>query len=139
MKKIYLLPFILFFLLSCTNAKENTIESKETKVMLRADTINIVRLTDTLVIYESTCRGCAYESSTAFAIKDSLEMVKLLTVETIDNNPANIAGGNISKNLILVPVKTGSTIVKMYKFWKGVPSSMNDSLTFTPYKIEIRN
>ena len=139
MKKIYLLPFILFFLLSCTNAKENTIESKETKVMLRADTINIVRLTDTLVIYESTCRGCAYESSTAFAIKDSLEIVKLLSIETIDNNPANIAGGNISKNLILVPVKAGATIVKMYKFWKGVPSSMNDSLTFTPYKIEIRN
>ena len=139
MKKLFLLPVGLVFLLCCTNTKKETVDSKETKVMLRTDTINVVKLTDTLVIYESTCRGCAYESSTAFAIKDSLEIVKLLTVETIDNNPANIAGGNISKNLILVPVKTGSTIVKMYKFWKGVPSSMNDSLTFTPYKIEIRN
>ncbi len=139
MKKIYLLPFILFFLLSCTNAKKEIVESKETKVMLRADTINVVKLTDTLVIYESTCRGCAYESSTAFAVKDSLDMVKLLTVETVDNSSPDMAGGSISKNLILVPVKAGSTIVKMYKFWKGVPSSINDSLPFTSYKIEIRN
>ncbi len=139
MKKIYLLPFILFFLLSCTNAKKEIVESKETKVMLRADTINVVKLTDTLVIYESTCRGCAYESSTAFAVKDSLELVKLLTVETVDNSSPDMAGGSISKNLILVPVKAGSTIVKMYKFWKGVPSSINDSLPFTSYKIEIRN
>ncbi len=139
MKKIYLLPFILFFLLSCTNAKKEIVESKETKVMLRADTINSVKLSDTLVIYESTCRGCAYEASTAFAIKDSLELVKLLTVETVDNSSPDMAGGSISKNLILVPVKAGSTIVKMYKFWKGVPSSINDSLPFTSYKIEIRN
>ena len=139
MKKIVLLPVILFFLLSCTNAKKEIVERKETKVMLRADTINVVKLTDTLVIYESTCRGCAYESSTAFAVKDSFEMVKLLTVETVDNSSPDMAGGSISKNLILVPVKAGSTIVKMYKFWKGVPSSMNDSLMFTPYKIEIRN
>lgn len=139
MKKICLLPVILFFLLSCTNAKKEIVESKETKVMLRADTINVVKLTDTLVIYESTCRGCAYESSTAFAVKDSLELVKLLTVETVDNSSPDMTGGSISKNLILVPVKAGSTIVKMYKFWKGVPSSINDSLPFTSYKIEIRN
>ena len=79
-------------------------------------------MADTLVIYESTCRGCAYESSTAFAIKDSFDIVKLLTVETQDNNSQDMAGGNVSKNLILVPVKTGKTVLKMYKFWKGVPS-----------------
>ena len=139
MKKICLLQVILFFLLSCTNAKKEKVEIKETKVMLRADTINIVKLTDTLVIYESTCRGCAYESSTAFAIKDSLDMVKLLTVATLDNNPPEMNGGNISKNLILVPAKTGSTILKMYKFWQGVPSALSDSLPFTAYKIDIRN
>ena len=114
-------------------------DSKDTKLMLRTGTINVVKFTDTLVIYESTCRGCTYEASTAFTIKDSLDIVKLLTVATVDNNSPDIDGGNINKNLILVPVKTGSTFLKMYKFWKGVPSNMSDSLPFTPYKIEILN
>jgi hypothetical protein len=108
-------------------------------IKLRTDTLNVVTLTDTLVIYESTCRGCAYENSTAFAIKDSLDVVKLLTVETIDNNPDGMAGGNVSKHLIIVPVKAGSTTIKMYRFWEGVPSTMSDSLPFTPYSIEVRN
>lgn len=139
MKKIFFYPFVLIFLLCCTNAKKEKTADTKAKVMLRTDSINIVRLTDTLVIYESTCRGCAYETSTAFAIKDSFEMVKLLTVETVDNSSPDMAGGSISKNLLLVPVKTGSTNLKMYKFWEGIPSSMSDSLPFTTYNIEIRN
>ena len=139
MKKLLPIPIVLFILLSCTHSKNETVDSKETIVMLRADTINVVKLTDTLVIYESTCRGCAYEASTAFAIKDSLEILKLLTVETVDNNSPDMNGGSISKNLILMPVKTGSTILKMYKFWQGIPSTMNDSLPFTAYKIEVKN
>ena len=139
MKKLLPIPIVLFILLSCTHSKNETVDSKETIVMLRADTINVVKLTDTLVIYESTCRGCAYEASTAFAIKDSLEILKLLTVETVDNNSPDMNGGSISKNLILMPVKTGSTILKMYKFWQGIPSTMTDSLPFTAYKIEVKN
>jgi hypothetical protein len=139
MKKILAFAVIVVFFFNCTSNKKEEVVQNNSKVSLRTDTVNVVKLTDTLVIFESTCRGCAYEASTAFAIKDSLDIVKLSVVETSDNNSPDMAGGRISKNLILVPVKTGSTILKMYKFWKGVPSNMNDSLPFTPYTIEVRN
>lgn len=124
-------------LLNCAIKKKEA-GKKDNRIYLQRDTLNVVRLTDTMVIYESTCRGCAYESSTAFAIKDSLGVIKLETIETSDNNSPDVAGGNISKLLILVPVKAGITNIKMYKFWKGVPSVMNDSLPFTTYQIEVR-
>ena len=139
MKKVLALVVVVSFFFNCINKKNKEAEQKDTKVSLRTDTLNVVKLGDTLVIYESTCRGCAYESSTAFAIKDSFDIVKLLRVETTDNNSPDMAGGSVSKNLILVPAKSGMTTLKMYKFWKGVPSSMNDSLPFTPYQIEVRN
>ena len=139
MKKILVFTAIVFIFFNCTGNKKEKVIQNDSKVSLRTDTLNVVKLTDTLVIFESTCRGCAYESSTAFAIKDSLDIIKLSDVETSDNNSSDMAGGSISKNLILVPVKTGSTILKMYKFWNGVPSNMNDSLPFTSYTIEIQN
>jgi D-tyrosyl-tRNA(Tyr) deacylase len=139
MRIILSLVFTSLSIAACNDRKKETIIIKNNKISLKKDTVNIVKLSDTLVIHESTCRGCAFESSTAFAIKDSLDVVKLLTVETTDNNSPEMNGGSISKNLILVPIKTGTTILKMYKFWQGVPSDMSDSLPFTPYKIEIRN
>ena len=139
MKTILLLPVIAVVLLCCTNTKKEAAVIIDSKIALRTDTINVVKLTDTLVINESTCRGRAYENSTAFAIKDSLDLIKLLTVETSDNNSPDMAGGNISKRLILVLVKTGATTLKMYKFWKGIPATMTDSIPFTPYVIEVRN
>ncbi|MBK9568598.1 MAG: hypothetical protein IPO53_00815 [Chitinophagaceae bacterium] len=139
MKKILLLPVITVVFLCCTNAKKEVTDIKDTKIALRADTVNVVKLSDTLVINESTCRGCAYENSTAFAIKDSLNVIKLLTVERSDTNPPDMAGGNISKRLILIPVKAGTTNLKMYKFWKGIPATVTDSIPFTPYTIEVRN
>jgi hypothetical protein len=139
MKKIIYLLTSLIILISCKDKKNEPTIEKDNRISLRSDTLNVVKLTDTLVIYESTCRGCAYENSTAFVIKDSLDLVKLLTVETMDNSPAGMAGGSVSKHLIIVPVKTGSTTIKMYRFWEGVPVEMNDSLPFTPYQIEVRN
>ena len=138
MKKLLLSAVIIAFLWSCNNAKKEVDSIKDTKVMLRADTVNVVKLTDTLVIYESTCRGCAYEQSTHFEIKDSLDVIKLLNIITTDNNPPDMAGGSVSKDLILIPVKTGSTIVKLFKFWERDVKT-EDSARFTPYKIEVRN
>jgi hypothetical protein len=139
MKNVLAFVVIVGFFFNCIHNKKKEARQKDTKVSLRTDTLNVVKLGDTLIIYESTCRGCAYESSTAFAIKDSFDIVKLLNVETTDNNSPDMNGGSISKNLILVPARTGKTILKMYKFWKEVPSNMNDSLPFTRYQIEVRN
>jgi hypothetical protein len=138
MKNNILLALAITLIYSCKD-KANVDQKKDNRIYLRSDTLNVVKMTDTLVIAESTCRGCAVESSTAFAIKDSLNTVKLHTVETHDNNPEGMSGGNINKLLLLVPVKTGLSTIKMYKFWKGVPSEMSDSLPFTPYKIEVQN
>ena len=138
MKNIVLLLIASTFLYSCKD-KEKKAAKKDNRIYLHSDTLNVVKLSDTLVIAESTCRGCAVEGSTAFAIKDSLQIVKLDGVETYDNNPEGMTGGNVSKLLVIVPVKTGITNIKMYKFWKGVPSQMNDSLPFTVYKIEVQN
>jgi hypothetical protein len=119
--------------ISCTNNSKYTVDKK---ISLRTDTINVVKLTDTLVIYQSTCRGCAFEKSTNFAVSDSLNMIKLVDVITTDNSPADMDGGSISKDLILVPVKTGITIMKLFKFWKQEKTA-EDSARFTLYKIEV--
>ena len=138
MKKLLLFPVLIAFFLSCTNNKEESNTTKDTKITLHTGTVNIVKLTDTLVIYESTCRGCAYEQSTHFDISDSLGIVKLFAVHTKDNNSADINGGSISKDLIIVPVKAGTTTVKLYKFLKE-ETTVEDSAKFIPYTIEVQN
>lgn len=138
MKKLLLILIAVVFFLSCTSNKKGMAVLKNMKVALRTDTLNVVKLTDTLVIYESACRGCAYEQSTHFDISDSLGIIKLLDIITTDNSSPDMAGGSISKDLILVPLKTGSVTIKLYKFWKE-QTTAEDSARFTPYKIEVRN
>ena len=141
MKKVFFIPVIFLCLISCTNSKkekekEATIEDK--RISLHSDTINIVKLTDTLVIYESTCRGCAYEQSTNFGISDSLGVIKLEDVITRDSNPDNMDGGSVSKTLVLIPTKTGTTTFKLYKFWEQQHTA-KDSARFTTYTVEVKN
>lgn len=106
--------------------------------MLEKDTLNIVTMKDTMVIYESACRGCAYEHSTHFDIVDPAGVVALDRVVTTDNNPDNMDGGNVSKDLVLVPRKAGVTTIRMYKFSTEIPEA-KDSIHFSEYKIEVRN
>lgn len=123
---------------SCESKGKGSIPEKETMISLRSDTLNTVKMADSLIIYESTCRGCAYESSTHFDIGDSLGIIKLAAIKTIDNNSPDMSGGNVSKHLILVPVKPGKTTIKLYKFWKE-QTTAEDSARFVPYTIEVRN
>jgi hypothetical protein len=124
--------------LSCNNKPSGDHGVKDNRVALHSDTLNTVTLRDTLVIFESTCRGCAYETSTHFDISDSAGLVKLFAVHTIDNNPSGVNGGNISKELVLLPMKTGFTTMKLYKFWKQEETA-EDSARYISYKIEVRN
>ena len=134
MSKIFFIALASMVVTSCTN---NTKDVVDYRIALRTDTINVVKLTDTLVIFESTCRGCEFERSTNFAINDSMNIIKLADVITTDNSPADMDGGSISKDLILVPVKPGTTIMKLYKFWT-VEKTVKDSARFTSYKIEVK-
>lgn len=141
MSKLFFIALISIGIASCNNSAKEVVDDKkeadDNKISLRTDTINIVKLTDTLVIYESTCRGCAYERSTNFAITDSMNMIKLTDIITTDNSPADMDGGSISKDLILVPQKTGTTIIKLYKFWREEKTAA-DSARFDSYKIEVK-
>jgi hypothetical protein len=136
MKKIFFLTGVFVFFLSCTDNKKESPVKTDTKIMLRADTLNVVKLTDTLIIYQSVCRACAYEKSTHFEISDSVGIIQLADVITKDNNPPDVDGGSISKDLILMPVKTGRTMIKIYKFDVERPSA-EDSTRFASYTIEV--
>lgn len=138
MKKLIVLPATLVFLICCNNANKEKNDKENTRIILRSDTLNVVKLTDTLVIYENACRGCAYEQSTHFDINDSLGVVKLLDVITTDNNPPDVDGGNVSKELILMPQKIGTTAFKMYKFMNQQVTA-TDSTRFTLYQVEVKN
>jgi len=138
MKNLIFIIISTLFVISCTDNKKESVTENENKIVLRTDTLNIVKLTDTLVIYESTCRGCAYEGTTSFEISDTLGLIELAKIITEDNNPSDMDGGNISKTLVLVPTKTGVTTVKLYKFWKQERTA-EDSVRFSSYSIEVKN
>jgi hypothetical protein len=135
MIRIYFIMLVSIALVSCNNNSTKVIE--DNRIALYTDTLNVVKLTDTLVIFQATCRGCEYERSTNFAISDSMNIVKLEDVITTDNSPDDMDGGSVSKDLILVPLKPGITIMKLYKFWT-MEKTAKDSVRFTTYKIEVK-
>ena len=138
MKNLILVIVSALFILSCTNNKKEKEIENDNRIALHTDTLNVVKLADTLVIYESTCRGCAFEGSTSFEISDSLGIIKLYDIITEDNNPSDMDGGRISKTLVLVPTKIGTTTFKLYKFWKQERTA-EDSARFSSYSIEVKN
>jgi hypothetical protein len=139
MKRVFTSVLILQAVISCGSSKKEKQETRNVNyITLRTDTLNAVNMSDTMIIFESTCRGCAYEESTEFSISDSTGIVKLDHIETHDYSRPGEDGGSISKNLIIVPKKTGRTVIKMYKFWEH-PATAKDSANFTSYTIEIKN
>lgn len=138
MKYLFITLATTIVYLSCTNAKKEDVDAKDKKIALRSDTINVVTTTDTLVIHESTCRGCAYEQSTNFELEDTLGIVKLLDVITTDNNDPSMNGGNISKDLIIIPLKKGFTTAKLYKHWKQGEQDTTNAI-LSDYQIDVRN
>jgi len=136
MRTIAGLVATLFLLASCRNKEGDT--NTTNWVSLRADSINVVKITDTLVVYESICRGCAYEGAVQFGISDSLEVVKLLEVITNDNNSAEVEGGSISKDILIKPIRTGITTIRLFKIL-APNTAKEDSARFRTYSIHVTN
>ena len=126
----------LLLIASCSNKDKEA--SASNWISLRADSINTVKLGDTLVIYESICRGCAYEGSTRFDIQDSLGIIKLVDIISTDDNSSDMAGGSISQDILLKPVRTGTTTIKLYKILSP-DTAKEDSAKFRTYTITIKN
>ena len=142
MKKIVFLFSSLIVITSCTNNSNNKgkNEKPDTRISLQADSIiNTVKLTDTLVIFDGTCRGCAVENSTNYTISDTGNIVKLATIKTIDNSPPDMDGGSVDKEIEIAPIKTGKTVMKFYKYYQGEDNTKNDTVFVRNYVIEITN
>ena len=122
-------------MIRCSNQKT---ENNSSYTLLHTDSLNVVKLNDTLIINEYTCRGCEYEKTMRFDIADSLDHVKLLHVITTDNNKSNTDGGSIKKDLVLIPLKAGNTSFKLFKFY-GADTIHEDSLAYKTYNLEIKN
>ncbi|HMU08683.1 MAG TPA: hypothetical protein PKC54_01645 [Ferruginibacter sp.] len=138
MKSLLGLFILLAGFTACNNNKEEPAKEKDNRIVLRTDSVNIITLSDTMLIYESICRSCKYEGSVRFEIADSAAVVKLHAVNTHDNNHRDVEGGNVGKELVLVPVKAGSTKMKLYKFLSP-ETAKEDSARSQTYTIEVKN
>lgn len=138
MRSFFWLLALLTGFTACNNDKEGPAKEKDNRIVLRTDSVNTITLSDTMLIYESICRGCKYEGSVRFEIADSAALVKLFSVNTHDNNHHDVEGGNVGKELVLVPVKAGSTRMKLYKFLSP-ETGKEDSARSQIYTIEVKN
>src|SRR5438045_3489157 len=117
MKYLMVLLFSVF-LFGCEHLKKHfgLGNNAGKPVQLKKEGLNVVTMSDSMVIYEGVCRGCAYENSTRFVIEDTAGVVALDHIITKDNNSEDVNGGNINKNLVILPKKPGTTTIKLYKF-----------------------
>ncbi len=137
MKWLLFTTFLSLAFFSCDYFRQKSVKNSN-RFVLRNDSLNVVKLGDTLLILEYVCRACAYEESTNFVLLDSLNLVKLHHIETYDNNSELMTGGTINKNLVIVTNLTGTTSVRVYTFLKP-PTTKEDSSNYTTYNIKITN
>jgi len=138
MQKYLYSILVLCLLLACKQKSKDKPVAVYQRVGLKLDTLNVVKRTDTMVIYSSVCRGCAYEQTAGFGLEDSLQVVELYNIETADNNPPDMDGGSLQKSILLVPRKTGTTRIKLFSFLEQPPTAA-DSARFTEYSIQVQN
>jgi hypothetical protein len=137
MTKFFILVFVLIAF-SCNDTEQKKPAKASDLIIMTPQGKNVAQMNDSLVIYETVCRGCEYEKSTHFEISDSMDLVKIIKIETLDQNSHNTKGGFIDKHIYMVPLKPGQTKIKLYKFNTETPTAQ-DSLSFTYYDILIKN
>ncbi|MCC6721674.1 MAG: hypothetical protein IT243_05685 [Bacteroidia bacterium] len=81
------------------------------RIPLKSNIENNVKLGDTLVIFASDCKGCAF--STTYSFKDSLGIIKKTNYKSYDPCP-ECDGGSYSVEIEFVALSTGKTTLKMY-------------------------
>lgn len=136
MKPFLMLTGILL-VAGCNTGKTKTPALSSDLIIMSPLSVNTGGMDDTLVIYESVCRGCEYEESTQFVLADSMNLVRVVKTETQDHNDPDTDGGSIDKHIFLVPVKPGKTKLKLFKF-NTDSRTADDSLAFTYYELEIK-
>lgn len=135
MYKTVIILTLIASLIACNSTKQSD-SFRNIRIDLRSDTINVVKLTDTLQIWKSVCRGCADEYIPRFDISDSLNIIEWIRTETVDNNPPDVDGGSMSKFIVMKPKATGTTTLKLYQFM-GHKNTVEDSANYTLYQITV--
>ena len=135
MYKTVIILTIIVSLVACNSAKQSD-SFRNKRIDLRSDTINVVKLTDTIQIWKSVCRGCADEYIPRFDISDSLNIIEWIRTETVDNNPPDVDGGSMSKFIVMKPRIAGTTTLKLYQFM-GHKNTVEDSANYTLYQITV--
>ncbi len=136
MKRLFLFPLLAIMLIAC----ESDIEKRyKNMVSLRQDTLNVVHLNDSLVVYSGICRGCEYQFTVEFSAHDTAGIISFVELQTIDDNPPDMAGGSLYKNLIFAPQQEGNTLLNVYRFLNPRDSilTMEDSAMVQTYSIKI--
>lgn len=133
-KTVFILALIVS-LIACNSTKQSD-SFRNKRIDLQSDTINVVKLTDTIQIWKSVCRGCADEYIPRFDISDSLNIIEWIRTETVDNNPPDVDGGSMSKFIVMKPKTTGTTTLKLYQFM-GHKNTVEDSANYTLYQITV--
>lgn len=117
---------------------ENPASRFDHMVSVKYDSVTRLKMSDTLVIFENTCRGCAYENTTKFVLNDTTSVVKLYDIITEDNSPPNMSGGTITKILLITPQKPGKADVTLYKYYEQEMTA-RDSASGQRITIEVVN
>jgi hypothetical protein len=135
---LFIIIFACYTLLSCKN-QETIKHDKVNGITLQSDSLNIVKLTDSLVIYETLCGGCNDDTMRAsFDIQDSEGLLKAQEERTVSDRRPGKEDNPVLKTFILVPLNTGSTKLSVSKYWHQ-PGATEDSESHKEYLIEIRN
>ena len=103
---------------------------KKDYVLLRVDTINVVKLNSSLIFAQSTCRGCANQYIPNYSIKDSLGLIQLMRINNTDENSNNEVGGSADRSLEFKAIKTGKTILYVYKSYLSRDTINDKNETF---------
>ncbi|MFY8089665.1 MAG: hypothetical protein ACOVMI_00300 [Chitinophagaceae bacterium] len=103
---------------------------KKDYVLLRVDTINVVKLNSSLMFAQSTCRGCANQYIPNYSIKDSLGLIQLMRINNTDENSNNEVGGSADRSLEFKAIKTGKTILYVYKSYLSKDTINDKNETF---------
>ena len=112
MKNIFV--FVSIVMLFSCNQQLNK-EIKKEYYTVNVDTLNTINIGDTFKINQFVCRACAYELSTKFGIKDTANLVQLISIDDSDHGDPNTDGGSMQRILILKAVKKGTTTFCVFK------------------------
>src|SRR5574337_1182165 len=95
----YLMTVLILMTFGCNNTSQKTTTKSSDLIIMSPQGKNLAQMNDSLVIYETVCRGCEYEKSTHFEISDSMNLVKIVKIETLDHNSPGTEGGFMDKHI----------------------------------------